>query len=83
MVCLCCIRFCVKWHEIFVCHGNIFWMIKLILQGANHHAALPQLSMARAFISFQRFLTRALNKTDTYYQKKHMLYIICNTSNEF
>ena len=43
---------------------------------------LPRIT-ARVFISLQRFLTRPLNETDDYYQKKHMLFIICDASNEF
>ena len=42
---------------------------------------LPQ-TTAWGFISFQQFITRTLNKTDVYYQKKHMLLIICDASNE-
>ena len=43
---------------------------------------LPQI-MARVFISFQQFLTRPLNETGVYYRKKHMLFIICDASDEF
>ena len=39
--------------------------------------------MARALISFQRFLTRLLNETDAYYQKKYVLFIICDAGDEF
>ena len=39
--------------------------------------------MAWAFISFQQFLTNSLNKTDAYYQKKHVLFIIFDASDEF
>ena len=46
------------------------------------YTVLPQI-MARAFISFQRFLTKPLNETDVYYRKKHVLFIICDASNEF
>ena len=30
-----------------------------------------------------QFLTRPLNETDIYYQKKHVLFIICDASDEF
>ena len=46
------------------------------------YTVLPWI-MARAFISFQQFLTRLLNETDDYYWKKHVLFIICDASNEF
>ena len=42
---------------------------------------LPRI-MARVFISFQWFLTRSLNETDVYYWKKHVLFIICDASDE-
>ena len=35
------------------------------------------------YISFQHFLTRPLNEIDDYYQKKHVLFIICDASNQF
>ena len=43
---------------------------------------LPRIT-ARAFISFQWFLTRPPNETDVNYQKKYMLFIICDASDEF
>ena len=45
------------------------------------YTVLPRIT-AWAFISFQRFLTRPLNETDDYYRKKHMLFIICDASDE-
>ena len=46
------------------------------------YTVLPQIT-AWTLISFQRFLTRALNKTDVYYWKKHVLFIIYDASDEF
>ena len=46
------------------------------------YTVLPQIT-AQPFISFQQFLTRLLNEIDDYYWKKHMLFIICDASNEF
>ena len=45
-------------------------------------SVLPLIT-ARVFISFQQFLPRLLNETDDYYLKKHVLFIICDASNEF
>ena len=42
------------------------------------YTVLPQIT-ALVLISFQQFLTRLLNETDVYYQKKHMLFIVCGT----
>ena len=58
--------------------------LPIAIQGTEYFTitVLPQI-MAQVFISFQQFLTRPLNEIDDYYRKKHMLFIICDASDEF
>ena len=58
--------------------------LPITIQGTEYFTItkLPQI-MAQVFISFQQFLSRPLNETDDYYRKKHMLFIICDASDEF
>ena len=62
------------------------YVVKLIDQNKKLvltiHTVLPRIT-AWAFISFKWFLTRPLNETDDYYRKKHVLFIICDASDEF
>ena len=58
--------------------------LPIAIQGTEYFTItiLPQI-MAQVFISFQQFLTRPLNEIDDYYRKRHMLFIICDASDEF
>ena len=76
---------CIVWQRAWM-----FWLSKevphwhkQVKRGTNNwYTVLPRI-MAQVFISSQWFLTRPLNETDTYYRKKHVLFIICDASDEF
>ena len=72
-------KVCIMYNELYV-YGTVD--ICLLYVYVHIHTILPQI-MAWAFISFQRFLPRLLNKTHVYYWKKHVLFIICDASDEF
>ena len=82
------ISLCLLYKNYSICVYIITMYICIFAHVATYNVfmrkctVLPRIT-AREFISFQQLLTRPLNKIDNYYWKKHVLFIICDASDEF